>query len=358
MIRHVKFPSIEQYRNVITTVTNRTRYIGQDENDNPVFDPTLPLPTLRFQGSVKLHGTNAAVARDVDGNTWPQSRTNILTLQDDNAGFAMFVHANHNLFDQMLQQALLIKPLSGEEVILIFGEWCGGSIQKKVALSQFPKMFVVFGIARTDAEGQKEWFTKEQINQVLTSVDLGEAPVHHIFQFPHYEVEIDFNNPAATQQKLIDMTVAVENECPVGKQLGATAENGSMIGEGIVWQCVTPGYDNSGYWFKVKGEAHKNVSKDRTRSPQDLDRLALINQLAEEVTPEWRLEQMMQETFNTLNGGQPDIKRMGDYIKAVMVDVLKEESDTVAASGFSTREITGSISKIARDYLMTQMEIK
>jgi len=35
-----------------------------------------------------------------------------------------------------------------------------------------------------------------------------------------------------------------------------------------------------------------------------------------------------------------------------MVDILKEESQTIAASGFTTKDITGAISKITRDYLL------
>ena len=38
--------------------------------------------------------------------------------------------------------------------MLIYGEWCGAGIQKKVGLTQFPKMFVVFGMARVDGQGE------------------------------------------------------------------------------------------------------------------------------------------------------------------------------------------------------------
>jgi hypothetical protein len=65
---------------------------------------------------------------------------------------------------------------------------------------------------------------------------------------------------------------------------------------------------------------------------------------------------MMQQTFDTLNGGLLDIKKMGDFIKAVMADVLKEDLDIIAASGFTTKDITGSIGNIARKYLMTQLK--
>jgi RNA ligase len=358
--RMIKFPSIEQFRNVVHNVTSRAHYAGKDELGNVIYDTSKPLPTLAFQGTVKLHGTNAGIACDAEGTVWCQSRENIITPMSDNAGFAMYVEANKVFYRELLNQAMLAYSLHNDEALLIFGEWCGGNIQKKVAITQFPKMFVIFGMARVDAEGQKEWFLPDEIRIVCerTHDQLGVwlDSVHHIYEFPTWEVEIDFARPHDIQNHLVDLTIAVEQECPVGKQLGATIEKGPMIGEGIVWKCVTSGYEDSGNWFKVKGELHQQASKVKTLNPVDVERIDAIHNLAVQVTPEWRLEQMFQQTFDTLNGGQPDIKRMGDYIKAVMADVMKEELDTVAASGFTTKEVTGSISKIARDYLLKQLE--
>lgn len=359
--RMIKFPSIEQFRNVVHNVTSRAHYAGKDENDNVIYDTTRPVPTLTFEGTVKLHGTNAGIACDAEGNMWCQSRENIITPMSDNAGFAMYVEANKDFYRGLFEQAKLAYSLRGDEALLIFGEWCGGNIQKKVAITQFPKMFVIFGMARVDAEGQKEWFLSDEIRIVVgrTHDQLGFWPtsVYHIYEFPTWNVEIDFARPHDIQNHLVELTIAVEQECPVGKQLGATIEKGPMIGEGIVWKCTTPGYEDSGNWFKVKGELHKGAGgKVKTLNAVDVERIDAIQALAEEVTPEWRLEQMFQQTFDTLNGGQPDIKRTGDFIKVVMADVLKEELDIVAASGFTTKEVTSPISKIARDYLMKQLE--
>lgn len=361
--RHIRFPSIEQYRTVVHNVVHRSTYTGSDENGNPLYNTTLPAPTLSFRGTVKLHGTNAGIARDVEGNMWTQSRENIITPQDDNAGFSMFVHSNRDFFNVMLEQATLCKSITGDEAILVFGEWCGGNIQKKMAITQFPKMFVVFGICRADADNQKDWLNPNEIAIVWERTmahcsSLVPTNVYHIDQFPTYSIDIDFNRPHDAQNKLVEITLAVEDECPVGKQLGATIENGPIIGEGVVWVCTTAGYGDSGFWFKVKGEKHSAASKSRTKTLNavDIERIDAIVALAEEVTPEWRLEQMYEQTFNTINGGLPDIKRMGEYIKAVMGDVLKEELDIIAASGFTTKDITSPIAKIARDYLLSQLQ--
>jgi len=107
------------------------------------------------------------------------------------------------------------------------------------------------------------------------------------------------------------VTLSVESECPVAKQLGATADRGSIIGEGIVWRCVTAGYTGSQYWFKVKGVKH-SATRVKTLVAVDVERINNIQELAASLTPEWRLSQMVQETFDTLNGGLIHIRGMSD----------------------------------------------
>jgi RNA ligase len=231
--RQIRFPSIEQYRNVVHNVTSRARYVGKDANGDPVYDQNRTLPTLKFQGTVKLHGTNAGIACDAHGNVWCQSRENIITPQADNAGFAMFVHKYQLYFDSLFAEARNVKVLGDNHTMLIFGEWCGAGIQKKVALTQFPKMFVVFGVARVDGQGEKEWFTGDEIRIMFDRAEdqtgYGLTNLYHTYQFPTYEIEIDFNRPHEAQNRLVELTIAVEQECPVARQLGASAEKGNVI---------------------------------------------------------------------------------------------------------------------------------
>lgn len=58
-----KYPSIEQFRNVIKTVRFNHDFQGKDENGNPIYQHKENYPTLKFQGTVKLHGTNAAIVK-------------------------------------------------------------------------------------------------------------------------------------------------------------------------------------------------------------------------------------------------------------------------------------------------------
>jgi hypothetical protein len=50
----------------------------------------------------------------------------------------------------------------------------------------------------------------------------------------------------------VEITMAVEAECPVGRFFGVL----SGVGEGVVWKPVDPLYNEGRFWFKVKGEKH------------------------------------------------------------------------------------------------------
>lgn len=365
-MKHIPWPSIGQFRDVVKNVSHRAAYVGMDDNGDPIYNKLSPKPTLKFEGTVKLHGTNFAVGVSPNfKDYWFQSRENIITPQKDNAGSAMFGEAHKNIFISIAEEvACLFHPSAMiDEDILIFGEWCGGSIQKGVALNQLPKMFVIFGIALVDEESQKTYLTRTQVEDVCNKVEIGhewqrglDARIFSIYNFPTFEIDIDFENPHESVNTLNSITEKIGDECPVGKALGATAENGSTTGEGIVWRCVTSGYEDSGYFFKVKDERHSN-SKVKTLATVDVEKINNIKTLAETIAHEGRLQQQYDLVFDTLNGGEPDIKRMGEFIKFVMQDCFKEDIDVIAASGFTGKELNGPVSKIVRDFLFQKLEV-
>ena len=360
MARMIKFPSIGQFRETVHNVVHSAHYIGKDENGDPIYDTSRTKPVLRFEGTVKLHGTNASVCVGHDNTWWCQSRENIITPVKDNAGFAMFVHNNKQSFQDIANAVALIRDISVAQLLnqdlVIFGEWCGKGIQDTVAITQLPKMFVIFGIALVANEGKKTYLTRKQVERAIadaaaSSVGKLLPMIHCIYNFPTFEVTIDFGKPHESQNVLNDITTQVEAECPAAKQLGVIG-----IGEGVVWRCIEEGYEDSGFWFKVKGDKHSK-SKVKMQANVDVEKINNINQLCETLAHEGRLAQMYQKVFDTLNGGEPDIKRTGDFIKAVMADVLKEEIDTIAASGFTTKDITGPISRLTREYLLVKLEM-
>lgn len=362
MSRMLKFPSIEQFRNVVKNVQNKAQYKGQDDFGEAIMDRHAKMPTLKFEGTVKGHGTNAGVCCSADGEMWVQSRENIITPMKDNAGFAMFVQAREDAFNDLLVTARAIPELrKGTETVAIFGEFLGKGIQKGVAVSELPKTFIIFAMALVDGD-ERRWFTRKEMEDVVDCCreyvlrPNGKIPetsnIYFIYDFPIYNIEIDFENPHNAQNILNEWTEKVGDECPIGKAFGIE----SACGEGIVYRCTNQGWEDSGLWFKVKDDRHSN-SKVKTLATVDVERFNSINELAERLAHNGRLEQAAQNVFDTLNGGEVDIKKMGEMIKFVMQDIFREDIDIIAESGYTGKELNGPVSKIVRDFVMKQLEV-
>ena len=125
MPQHIPFPDIQQFRNTIRTVRERAEHDG------------VPLPTLTFVGSVKLHGTNASIVFPATDPFYVQSRSQIITPENDNAGFAKYVQEHQRRFELLAKD--LENSAPGADGFVVYGEWCGQGIQKGVAISQTPE---------------------------------------------------------------------------------------------------------------------------------------------------------------------------------------------------------------------------
>lgn len=86
-----KYPSIEQFRNVIREVKSKHDFKGLDELGDPIYFHDTPYPTLDFVGTVKLHGRNDSIVKYSNGDIKYQSRENEVTPSLDNAGFATYM---------------------------------------------------------------------------------------------------------------------------------------------------------------------------------------------------------------------------------------------------------------------------
>lgn len=326
-----KFPSIEAYRHLVQKVRLSAQYAGRDENDDPIYDESKPLPTLSFTGTVKMHGSNGGIKIDMNsGEFIVQSRNNILTPGNDNAGFAKFVYEGVDI-----PALLATVPVDGD-IVTIYGEWCGQGIQKGTALNQIDKMFVVFAAKVDDT-----WLTEDQLKQIAQP----EARVFNVFEVGEiYYGTIDFENPQASIEFLEKMTNGVEKQCPVGANFGAEG-----IGEGIVWTCTTPGWESSKYWFKVKGEKHK-VSNKKSNKVVEVDpvKMANVNEFLDNCVTEARLEQGVEELKS--QNLSVERKNVGRFIQWVLADVLKEEGDTLEVSGLTKKDIGKDLSQRAREW--------
>jgi hypothetical protein len=319
-----KFPSIEQLRSIVRTVKQQHDYQGKDENGDAIYQHTSNYPTLKFKGTVKLHGTNASIVKYSDGRLDYQSRERVLSLEQDNANFMMSMMGKDLNF--------LFSGIEFDDYCAIYGEWCGGNIQKGVALNGLPKMFVIFGIKVDD-----DWIDLPDWKHD------NENGIYNILQFPTYDVEINFNNPELIQNKLIEETLAVENECPVGKFFGV-----SGIGEGIVYKCTT----NPNLIFKSKGEKH-SVSKVKTLNAVDVESMAGIQEFADSVVTENRLEQGLGYLTEMRIEISP--KTTGEFLRWVVTDVLKEETDTIVANQFDMKKVKNAVVNKARMWFLNKI---
>jgi hypothetical protein len=328
-MEHISMAEIGQFGNIFQPIIKTARFVRMEDGE-PFFDETIKPPVLTFKGTIKLHGTCASVCYD-GTDLWAQSKNRIITPIDDNAGFAQFVGVNNEYFLN------LMKSLYVGEPIALFGEWAGKGIQAGVAISEIEKSFFIFGLKVSGYGWMPLDFDIEEHKNIFKIID-----------FKTYELQVDFDNPKLSQNKIIEMVNEVENECPVAKHFGI-----SGIGEGIVFETT---YKGNRFIFKAKGEKHAGKSKVKKLQKVDNAKLQLINDVVEKVLPVWRLEQMFNETFDIINGGVPDIKGTGDFLKNVSKDVVKEELDVLEENGLTMKDIGSTLSKVAKNWFMEKLE--
>lgn len=344
-----KFPSIGQFRHVVGDVTHHAEYIGQDAEGRPTYDPSRPKPILTFTGTVKLHGSNCGLAFDLlTGEVFGQSRERLLSVAEDNFGFFQWASGPGAEEVARLRQCVTraASDLEAVQVIQVFGEWCGPEVNGKTGIGKLPLRWVIFRVLITQANGDETWFDVERVAAVWAqygSPDGGR--IYFITDFPQWSVAIDFNDPGASLDELEALTLEVEAACPVAQAMG-----GEGIGEGIVWACKDPYY---GYHvFKVKGAKHKGTKSKRLVEIAP-EVLAGLDAFADAVLTESRLEQ----GFELLRAehGKVTEDHIGTFLMWMGRDVLKEEADTLAASGLDKKQAMSRINHRAKAWLMPRL---
>lgn len=336
----IKFPKIDQFRKVIRHVKTTHDFKGLDEDNEPIFRHDSPYPKQTYTGSVKCHGTNAGIHYDENNNITFQSRENEITVMKDNAGFAAFMSGiSPEAKTVMLDIANEFKTVQIAKNFVFFGEFCGGNIQKGMAITGLPKMFVLFNF-KVDDQWECPNFFKEEL------AILNANGIYSNLQFQTYELEIDFEQPELAQNKLGELTLAVEEECPVGKFFGV-----SGLGEGVVFKNKAD--LSSEFWFKVKGMKH-SASKVKTLAPVDVEKVNSIREFVDLTVTESRLEQgisIMKE-----RGKEIDRKNTGEFLKWVVTDIITEELDTLTENDLCAKDVGGAISNKARVFWFAETD--
>jgi len=320
MKQFISYPEIGQYRNICKSI-----------KDYAIYNKLLILPTLKFIGTVKNHGTNASISFYKD-EYWFQSRKNIITIEKDNAGFSFFAESNIERFKEIRNQII------SDEIITIHGEWCGGNIQKGVAINGLPKMFIMFDVSLATTNEEKRFLIHDELDKIEFDFD----NIFHIHRFKQYEMKIDFNKAQHFIPKLVEYTDEVEEKCPVGDYFGNIG-----IGEGIVWKCD---FNDSILMFKTKGEKHSKSHVKKIKVTIAPEVLESIDKFVEYSCNENRLNQMYNEL------PEKDIKYTGEFIRLMMKDILKEELDVLKENNLEPKQIGKYVADKVRKWFMTKLD--
>jgi hypothetical protein len=346
-MHHYSYLSTGQFKNTISEIKKIFRLNQQFDN----------LPSLKFLGTVKLHGTNSSVYSDLSNpeSFVVQSKNNIITPELDNFGFASYITPIKDLFTTTFSNIKNISPEYKDKTAVIYGEWCGENIQPSIALSNLPKMFVIFSIKvvnkNSTSVDDEIWLSKSQIEDVLSTnkEQLIHNNIYSSFDFPHWIIDIDFNYPQLSQNKLVDITMDVEKECPVGKQLGS-----SGVGEGVVWQCISehPFLTNKNFIFKVKGKEH-SVSHVSSLAMVDTEKINSVKEFVEKVVTENRLKQGVE--YLNEQHLPISINHTKDFINWILKDCLKEEKDMIVEGNLNEKQVTQAICIRAKDWFLSNI---
>jgi len=284
-----------------------------------------------------VHNSNAGIGHTENDGIWAQSRSNIITPENDNMGFARYVEDNKQAFLELVEHVRYVNhKINPNDTVIVFGEWAGKGIQKGVAISQIEKSFFIFDVKVVPEDSTKPYHLA---SHYLRDID---HRIYNVEDFLSYEIEIDFNRPDLAQNELSEITIAVEELCPVGKAFGIEG-----IGEGVVWCATVDGHD---YRFKVKGERH-SASKVKTLAKVDTEKINSIHEFVGYAVTQNRFEQGMGIIFPN---GDIDIKKMGDIIRWVVNDIMAEEKDVLEDNNLQSKDVNKYISTKVRELFLEE----
>jgi len=301
-----------------------------------------PSKPLRFQGTVKTHGTHGDIL--FGDEIQSQSRKRILSEQSDNYKFCTWINSlSTNVRHKFMSDIRSRLPTDcTTQDVIVAGEWCGKGVQHGVGISEFSRFWVFYDVFYLGEDGHRKFIPID----AFQGVNNHDAGIWNVLDFQSFDITIDFSDPDEIKEIIIPqlerITAQVEKACPVAHRLsnhhGGSAEaNPKLTGEGIVWKCVTPGYYTYDWWFKVKGEEHK-VNKEGVVMSRE--KVHSINQFIHKTATVARFEQGVSELSG--GSGKFDFNKLCSW---VWNDILKENSDLMAESRIENRDVAGKIRK-------------
>ena len=110
---------------------------------------------------------------------------------------------------------------------------------------------------------------------------------------------------------------------------------------------------------EFKSYVSKGSGKVKTLKPVDEAKenakRTFVNEIA---CTESRLQQMFTEIVHSVHNGdesEMSMKDMGDFLRLVVNDVIKEHTTDMMEAGFEPKTINGKISEVARGFFKTKL---
>lgn len=306
-----KYTHIEQFYQVARTISHLTT--SEEVPEHARVDPKVS-----YQGTVKLHGTNAGVICDEDGLV-AQSRSRVITPDDDNMGFATFVAGKEQTeairdFEHKIRGW---NAIGASKKLVFYGEWIGPGIQNGTALNKLPDRQWVLFAAKVVNGDESEYI--DVVGHLLD--EYKSANIHSVRDVRHWYLDVDFSDELDRARALNlaeKWTQEVEEMCPYGKRFGIEG-----MGEGIVWVPQGKHWGISELIWKSKGDKHKEVKRAKRNKPaMDPEVVESVSAFVEFAITENRLNKGLD--YLREMGKPVDMKSTGDFLKWIAEDVQRE----------------------------------
>lgn len=301
-----------------------------------------------YRPKIKLHGTNAAI-RVTPKGVFAQSRSQVISVQNDNAGFAAWLEPRKHYFDDFVEHMRQV-GYADDCGITYYGEWFGPGVQKGVACSKIPtKNFAIFAQSIDPRDGNENgWFHCDPGFIAIPKSFNTDDPTIKILPWASEGIRVDFDDPESVALFIEDVNARVK-ECEKVDPWIAAEYGIEGTGEGFVYYAEPFSSDPylKGFMFKAKGEEHR-VNKTKEAAQVDPERLRNVAAYADFTVTPARLEQAYSEAVK----GVADPKLTGDFLRWVATDIIKECSIELSESGLEWKQVAGEISKRARDWYL------
>ncbi|MCC3404418.1 MAG: hypothetical protein JGK17_02195 [Microcoleus sp. PH2017_10_PVI_O_A] len=293
-------------------------------------------PKITYRAKIKLDGTNGGIQIFTDGQVAVQSRSQIISPENDNLGFANWVNQNISFFAN----------LASSEHVTIFGEWCGKGIQKRTAVSEVDrKIFAVFAVQFGGIDGK---VAKLEIRPDKITEFLPKNP--DIFVLPFYgePFVLDFGDREQLASVVDTINQAVDTVEKVDPWVKETFGI-EGIGEGLVL------FPESGelaerlsyaeLLFKAKGEKHQAV---KTKLPVQID--PEVAQSIDDFVNLFVTPARLEQGVTAVRCEGFEMAKIGTFLQWFVADVQKESVAELEAAQLSWKEVNKAVMNSAKKW--------